>query len=330
MAQQNQAADQTVAGGEDVQSVQRLRDAHQQIIGELEKVIVGQQSVIDELMIAIFARGHCLLVGVPGLAKTLLVSTLSRCLSLSFKRVQFTPDLMPSDITGTEILADDPETGQRQFKFLPGPVFANIVLADEINRSSPRTQSALLEAMGEGRVTFDGISHELPRPFFVIATRNLAESHGTFPLPQSQLDRFLLSFGIGYPGINEEVEILERHEHGEVSVQPVLTADEIADMQAQVYRVEVARPVKEYIAGIVAATRESGEIAIGVSPRGAVFLQRAAQAWAAMAGRDFVAPDDVKAVAQPVLHHRIVPRSATTGSPDGCIDAILNTVPVPL
>jgi len=298
----------------------------QTVIDNIRTVVVARPEVIRMSLLGLLCQGHVLLDDFPGVGKTLLAKALAQSLHADFKRIQFTPDLLPTDITGSSIYSPTDSS----FQFVPGPIFANIVLADEINRSSPRTQSALLEAMGEGRVTFDGISHELPRPFFVIATRNLAESHGTFPLPQSQLDRFLLSFGIGYPGINEEVEILERHEHGEVSLKPVLTADELADMQAQVYRVEVARPVKEYIAGIVAATRESGEIAIGVSPRGAVFLQRAAQAWAAMAGRDFVAPDDVKAVAQPVLHHRIVPRSATTGSPDGCIDAILNTVPVPL
>jgi len=213
---------------------------------------------------------------------------------------------------------------------MPGPVFANIVLADEINRSSPRTQSALLEAMGEGHVTFDGIARPLPRPFFVIATRNVAEAHGVFPLPQSQLDRFLLSFGIGYPKREEEVEILERHEHGELNIGPVLTADDIAAMQDQIYLVQIARPVKEYIANIVAETRVSTEIAIGVSPRGAVFLQRAAQARAAMEGRDFATPDDVKVVSPAVLPHRILPRSSEPHSSAKCIETVLSTVPVPL
>jgi MoxR-like ATPase len=247
-------------------------------------------------------------------------------LQASFKRIQFTPDLLPTDITGSSIY----DAANGDFKFLPGPVFANIVLADEINRSSPRTQSALLEAMAEGQVTFDGIPHPLPRPFFVIATRNLAETHGTFPLPQSQLDRFLLSFGIGYPGRDEEVEILERHEHGEPSLEPVLTADDICTMQDQVNLVEIARPVKEYIANIVAETRASAAIAIGVSPRGAVFLQRAAQARAAMEGRGFATPDDVKAVAQAVLRHRLLTRSPEPDSATKCIESILSSVPVPL
>jgi MoxR-like ATPase len=184
--------------------------------------------------------------------------------------------------------------------------------------------------MGEGYVTFDGVARPLPRPFFVIATRNLAEMHGTFPLPQSQLDRFLLSFGIGYPNLEQEVEILERHEHGEVSLKPVLTADDIVAMQEEVFRVEVARPVKEYIASIAAETRKSAEIAIGVSPRGAVFLQRAAQARAAMEERNFVTPDDVKVVAPAVLRHRILPRSSAPDALAKSVEAILHTVPVPL
>jgi len=298
----------------------------QAVVDNIRRVVVARPEVIRMSLLGLLCQGHVLLDDFPGVGKTLLAKALAQSLQADFKRIQFTPDLLPTDITGSSIY--NPKDGH--FRFVPGPIFANIVLADEINRSSPRTQSALLEAMGEGHVTFDGIAHPLPRPFFVIATRNLAETHGTFPLPQSQLDRFLLSFGIGYPELKDEVEILERHEHGEINLSPVLTADDIAAMQEQILLVEVARPVKEYIASIVAQTRTSAEIAIGVSPRGAVFLQRAAQARAAMEGRSFVTPDDVKVVAPAVLRHRILPRSSEPDASVECIEAILSTVPVPL
>jgi len=298
----------------------------QAIVDNIRQVVVASPDVIRMSLLGLLCQGHVLLDDFPGVGKTLLAKALAQSLHANFKRIQFTPDLLPTDITGSSVY--HPTDGD--FKFMPGPIFANIVLADEINRSSPRTQSALLEAMGEGYVTFDGIAHPLPKPFFVIATRNLAETHGTFPLPQSQLDRFLLSFGIGYPKREDEVEILERHEHGEPSLGPVLTADDISSMQDQLCLVEVARPVKEYIANIVAETRATAEIAIGVSPRGAVFLQRAAQARAAMEGRDFATPDDVKAVSPAVLQHRILTRSSEPHSPAKCIEAILSTVPVPL
>ena len=298
----------------------------QAVVDNIRQVVVASPDVVRMSLLGLLCQGHILLDDFPGVGKTLLAKALAQSLQADFKRIQFTPDLLPTDITGSSIY--NPTDGD--FKFVPGPIFANIVLADEINRSSPRTQSALLEAMGEGHVTFDGVAHSLPKPFFVIATRNLAETHGTFPLPQSQLDRFLLSFGIGYPERQEEVEILERHEHGEPSLGPVLTADDISAMQDQIYSVEVARPVKEYIANIVAETRASTEIAIGVSPRGAVFLQRAAQARAAMEGRGFATPDDVKAISPAVLRHRILPRSSEPHSSAKCIEAILSTVPVPL
>lgn len=306
----------------DKQFAQRM----QAIIDNIRKVVVAKPEVIKMSLLGLLCQGHILLDDFPGVGKTLLAKALAQSLEANFKRIQFTPDLLPTDITGSSIY--NPKEGD--FKFVPGPIFANIVLADEINRSSPRTQAALLEAMGESHVTFDGVAYPLPRPFFVIATRNLAESHGTFPLPQSQMDRFLLSFGIGYPGIDEEVEILERHEHGELTLNPVMTADDIATMQAQIYQIEVARPVKEYIANIVAETRASDGLAMGVSPRGAVFLQRAAQARAAMEDRNFATPDDVKAVSHAVLRHRIQPRSSTNTSSDKYLEEILNTVRVPL
>ncbi len=298
----------------------------QALVDNIRQVVVASPDIIKMSLLGLLCQGHVLLDDFPGVGKTLLAKALAQSLQANFKRIQFTPDLLPTDITGSSIY----NPADSDFKFVPGPIFANIVLADEINRSSPRTQSALLEAMGEGYVTFDGIARPLPKPFFVIATRNIAETHGTFPLPQSQLDRFLLSFGIGYPKREEEVEILERHEHAEPSLSPVLTANDIATMQDQVYLVEVARPVKEYIVNIVAETRASAEIAIGVSPRGAVFLQRAAQTRAAMEGRNFVTPDDVKIVSPAVLRHRLTTRSPEPDSPAKCIEAIMSTVPVPL
>ncbi len=298
----------------------------QAVVDNIRQVVVASPDVIRMSLLGLLCQGHVLLDDFPGVGKTLLAKALAQSLRANFKRIQFTPDLLPTDITGSSIY----NPTDNDFKFIPGPIFANIVLADEINRSSPRTQSAMLEAMGEGFVTFDGIARPLPKPFFVIATRNVTEMHGTFPLPQSQLDRFLLSFGIGYPNPEEEVEILKRHEHGEQSLSPVLTADEISYMQDQIYLVEVARPVQEYIANIVAETRVSAEISLGVSPRGAVFLQRAAQARAAMEGRDFTTPDDVKVVSPAVLRHRILTRSSEPDSSAKCIEAILSTVPVPL
>ncbi|MFC2034163.1 AAA family ATPase [Chloroflexota bacterium] len=298
----------------------------QSIVDNVRKRVITDPNIIKLSVLGMLCKGHVLLDDFPGTGKTLLATTLAQSLEVKFKRIQFTPDLLPTDITGTSIYNSNDE----DFKFIPGPIFANIVLADEINRSSPRTQSALLEAMGEGNVTFDGTIHPLPEPFFVIATRNVSESHGTFPLPQSQLDRFLLSFGIGYPQWEEEIEILEQHEHGISNLEPILTSDEISKMQDQVLTVKVARPIKEYIANIITETRKSVDIAIGVSPRGAVFLQRAAQTRAAMEGRDFTTPDDVKALSVPVLRHRILTRSPEPDFPVKCIESILETVPVPI
>ena len=298
----------------------------QALVDNIRQVVVASPDVIRLAILGLLCQGHVLLDDFPGVGKTLLAKALSQSLDADFKRIQFTPDLLPTDITGSSIY----NPASREFQFVPGPVFANIVLADEINRSTPRTQSALLEAMGEGQVTFDGFAHPLPRPFFVIGTRNLAELHGTFPLPHAQLDRFLLSFRIGYPDREAEVEILERHEHGQPDLAPVATAEEIVAMQEEVCEVEVSRPVKEYIAAIVAETRSSPELAIGVSPRGAVLLQRVVQGQAAMEGREFATPDDVKAAAPQVLLHRMVSRSAEPDAVFQCLDSILSSVPVPL
>ena len=296
------------------------------LVENVRRVVVTSPDTIRLSVLGLLCQGHVLLDDLPGVGKTLLAKSLAQSIKADFKRIQFTPDLLPTDITGSSIYSQT--TGD--FKFIPGPAFANIVLADEINRSSPRTQSALLEAMGEGYVSFDGVTYPLPKPFFIIATRNLTETHGVFPLPQSQLDRFLLSFGIGYPKPTEEVEILEKHEHGELELTPVITGEDVSTMQGQVYQVGVARPVKEYISRIIAETRASPNIAIGVSPRGAVALQRASQARAAMAGRDFATPDDVKAIALPALRHRMVVRSSEPDAASKYLGDILSTVPVPL
>ncbi len=298
----------------------------QLLIDNIRKVVVADQDVVKMSVLGLLCKGHVLLDDYPGVGKTLLAKSLAQSIEVDFKRIQFTPDLLPTDITGSSIY--NQATGE--FKFIPGPIFANIVLADEVNRSGPRTQSALLEAMGEGFVTFDGVTRPLPSPFFVIATRNITETHGVYPLPQSQLDRFLLSFGIGYPEREGEVEILERHENGEPDLRPVLTVEDVTSLQQHVYQVKVARPVKEYIVGIIAETRKSVDVTIGVSPRGAVALQRAAQAGAAMEGRDFATPDDVKAVSKAVLQHRIVTRSSDPDATSKYVEDVLAAVPVPV
>ncbi len=296
------------------------------LVDNISKVVVASPEVIKLCLLGVLCQGHVMLDDFPGVGKTLLAKSLAQSLEAKFNRIQFTPDLLPTDITGSSIY--DQNNGD--FKFMPGPVFANIVLADEINRAGPRTQSALLEAMGERFITFDGVTHPLPNPFFVIATRNLSETHGVFPLPQSQLDRFLLSFGIGYPDREDEVRILERHEHGEPGLEAVLTADDIKSMQEEVLGVQVARPVKEYIAGIVAETRTDSNSAGGISPRGAIAIQKAAQGRAAMESRDFVTPDDIKAVAPAVLRHRIITHSSKPDHASEYISDLLTRIPVPL
>ncbi len=261
------------------------------------------------------------------MGKTLLARSIAQSIGASFKRIQFTPDLLPSDITGASIY----DQAQGEFHFIPGPVFSHVVLADEINRASSRTQSALLEAMGEGQVSVDGQTYPLAQPFWVVATQNEVDPYGTFPLPHAQLDRFLMSLSIGYPSDEQQVTILERSEHGNPVSPTLLTIQEVSQMQDQVQQVAVARPVKEYIARIVAATRQHAEIVLGVSPRGGVQLQRAAQAWAALDGRPFVTPDDVKAVAKAVLAHRLIltSASATAQSPEVVVGVLLEQVPVP-
>jgi len=303
-------------GPDDVAAVERLLKARQQITAELAEKIVGMDQVIDELLIAIFARGHCLLMGVPGLAKTLLVSSLAECLSLTFKRIQFTPDLMPSDIIGSEILQDDPETGHRRFMFERGPVFANLVLADEINRTPPKTQAALLEAMQERKVSVGGDEMLLDEPFFVLATQNPIEQEGTYPLPEAQLDRFIFNILVDYPAYDEEIEIVRRISgKSQGSLSKVLGRDEIMFLQNLVRRTPVADHLFHYATQLVRATRPKQAdapevtrewITYGAGPRASINLIVAAKARAVLRGRYHVSAEDVQAVALPVLRHRII------------------------
>ena len=300
---------------------------------EISKAVVGQDAVISGLVIALLCRGHVLLEGVPGVAKTLLVRSLAAALSLNFKRVQFTPDLMPGDITGSLIY--DARTGA--FTFREGPVFTNLMLADEINRTPPKTQAALLEAMEERQVSVDGEPRPLPDPFIVAATQNPVEYEGTYRLPEAQLDRFLLKLTVGLPSRDQEVAILGRHAHGFdprdlAAIRPVAGPAELAAGRDAVRRVLVADEILGYIVDIVTATRNSPSLQLGVSPRGATALLATARAWAWLTGRGYVTPDDVKAMARSTLRHRIGLRpeaeleGATT---DGVLDGILSSVPVP-
>jgi MoxR-like ATPase len=281
---------------------------------ELQKVIVGQHEVIEQLFAAIFTRGHCLLEGVPGLAKTLMVSTLARILDVSFKRIQFTPDLMPSDITGTNVLEED-ETGKRNFRFVEGPVFTNILLADEINRTPPKTQAALLQAMQEREVSIGRQTYELPDPFFTIATQNPIEQEGTYPLPEAQLDRFMFNIKVGYPTADEEEKILAQTTRTEkIEVRKILSSRAIINLQKLVHSVAVSEYIVKYVSRLVRATRPKDETAPefvkelvdwGAGPRAGQFLINGGKALAAMDGRFSVAIDDVKKIAVPVLRHRL-------------------------
>ena len=303
-----------------------VRAVTQRLSAAIQEVVVAREQTFQLLMAAWLASGHVLLEDVPGVGKTLLAKTLARCLDATFHRIQFTPDLLPSDITGASIF----DQRRNDLSFAPGPVFANVVLADEINRATPRTQSALLEAMGEGQVTVDGITHPLPEPFLVIATLNPVESYGTFPLPESQLDRFLLSLSIGYPDRAQALAILDRGEHDQPAAGPVLSAGDVLRAQESVRAVGVARAVKEYIVDLISQTRDHPEALLGVSPRGAVALQRASQAIAAMAGRPYVLPDDVKLIAPAALAHRILTRSGQPAAARELVHEILQRVRVPV
>jgi MoxR-like ATPase len=326
----------------EAQAVRDLATAYAQMTEQISKVIIGQKDVVEQLLMALFSRGHCLLVGVPGLAKTLLVSTTARILHLSFKRIQFTPDLMPADITGTDILQDDPETGRRKFVFLHGPIFANIILADEINRTPPKTQAALLEAMQEHHVTAGGHTYRLPEPFFVLATQNPIEQEGTYPLPEAQLDRFMFNVIVSYPDRSEELDIMKQttSSHRPV-VEPVLTSEQILKLQEVVRQVVVAEHVFEYAADLVRATRPRSAgvpkfitdfIAWGAGPRASQFLILGGKARAILHGRLHVTTDDIKAVAFPVLRHRLVTTfnaDAEGVTTDEIIRRLIDAVPLP-
>ena len=289
------------------------REAYERLREQIARVIVGQEEVVEQLVTALFAGGHCLLVGVPGLAKTLLVSTVARCLRLSFSRVQFTPDLMPGDITGTEVLDEDAATGRRVFRFIRGPVFANVVLADEINRTPPKTQAALLQAMQEGYVTAGGSDHPLEPPFFVLATQNPIELEGTYPLPEAQLDRFMFDVRVGYPSAEEEMRIVDTTTSAApAEPEPVLTAGAIHDIQRFVRRVPVADRVLRFAVELVRASREPGlpgigeYLAWGAGPRAGQYLVLAAKTRSLLRGETTPDTEDVRAVALPVLRHRLV------------------------
>ncbi|HWL93272.1 MAG TPA: MoxR family ATPase [Phycisphaerae bacterium] len=311
----NEASDAS-AWSNDVAAAEKLQATYRQLRQELHKVIVGQDEVIEQLLIALFAGGHCILEGVPGLAKTLMISSLARCLSLTFNRIQFTPDLMPSDITGTEVITEDRTTGNRAFRFLPGPLFANVILADEINRTPPKTQAAMLECMQERQVTVGGVRHELKLPFYVLATQNPIEQEGTYPLPEAQQDRFMLKVQIGYPAYDDELEIATRTTGDQApAVNPVLNSAEILELQSLVRRVPAAPSVLKYALDLVRATRpgEPGapkavtdRLSWGAGPRAVQFLILGAKARAVLRGNKHVSSEDIRALAAPVLRHRLV------------------------
>ena len=307
MADDDKGAKDENLEDDDLAAVDKLQAAYKEIRAELGKVIVGQEEVLEQLLICIFSQGHCLLIGVPGLAKTL---------SLSFNRIQFTPDLMPSDITGTEVIQEDKTTGERKFQFLRGPIFASIILADEINRTPPKTQAALLEAMQEHQVTAGGKRHKLDEPFFVLATQNPIEQEGTYPLPEAQLDRFMFMVKVDYPNLEEEREIIRRTtEATHHEIQPVLGKEDVLALQEIVRRVPIADAVLDYALRLTRSTRLTEEsrpdwvdnwLAWGAGPRASQFLVLGAKARALLQGRFHVSAEDIKAVAHPVLRHRLV------------------------
>jgi MoxR-like ATPase len=306
--------------------VLRVRD-------EVGKAVVGQERVVTALVVALLVRGHVLLEGVPGVAKTLLAKALAASLELDFKRLQFTPDLMPSDVVGQLIYE------RQEFRFRPGPVFTNLLLADEVNRTPPKTQAALLEAMEERQVSVEGEAQPLPDPFLVVATQNPVEYEGTYPLPEAELDRFLLKVLVDYPSAEEEAAILARHDKGldphdlaSVGVRPVASAADLAAARKEVAAVTVDERVRDYIVALVRATRASPSVSLGASPRGATMVLWASKAWAWLAGKPFVTPDEIKAVALPTLRHRIELRPEVElegGTPDGVLNGVLASVPVP-
>ncbi len=321
-------------------AIHKLCDAREKIQSQLSQVIVGQKQVIEELLISLFSRGHCLLEGVPGLAKTLMISTLSRALNLSFSRIQFTPDLMPADITGTEIIEENKSTGSRQFRFLEGPLFSNVILADEVNRTPPKTQAALLEAMQERQVTVGRVRHKLSDPFFVLATQNPIEQEGTYPLPEAQQDRFMFKVFVHYPNFNEEFEIARRTTTTLTdSIEPVLKAEEILDLQRIVREVPITDHVIRYALSLIRQTRvgEPGvpdfvqdQVSWGAGPRAVQYLILGSKARALLHGRTHVSTEDIQALAKPVLRHRMVISFAAESegvTPDDIVDRLLAITP---
>jgi len=332
----------TSSAGEaaEIDAIARLEESIAKVRSEISKVIIGQDEVVDEVLIAILTRSHALLVGVPGLAKTLLISSLAEAMHLTFKRIQFTPDLMPSDITGTEVIYSDPATNEREFKFLPGPIFANIILADEINRTPPKTQAAMLESMQERKVTVGGEDHHLPEPFFVLATQNPIEQEGTYPLPEAQLDRFMFMIKVDYPDEEEEFRIMKAYTGNEnARPDPVLGAEEILEMQRATRTMPVADHIIRYAEKLVRVTRPNSKEALefctqwltwGAGPRAGLNLILAAKAYALLHGRSYVSCHDVAAVAPPIFRHRLIPNFSAQSeglTPDDITAKILESVP---
>jgi len=310
--------------------MENVKELTTTLVQNIEKVIIGKRRAVQLVVLGLVCEGHVLIEDVPGVGKTMLARSLSRSLNCSFSRIQCTPDMLPSDITGVEIY--DQSSGE--FKFLPGPILNQIILADEINRATPKTQSALLEAMQERQVTVSGSTHHIPKPFMVLATQNPIEYEGTFPLPEAQLDRFMVKVNIGYPGVTEEIAVIANQQitHPIESIEPVTTPEKIIEVQERVKEVFIAESIKKYIVEITQETRGAESVYLGASPRGSLALARACQAWAAMYGRNFVIPDDVKMLAEATLGHRVILSSSArlqemrTGD---LIREILRNVPVP-
>ncbi len=316
--------------GRSTTTVQSISDAARRVMENVERVIVGKHDAVRLALVAVLCRGHILIEDVPGVGKTVLTKSIARSIGCTFKRIQFTPDLLPSDITGISMF----NQGTREFEYRPGPIVSQFVLADEINRATPKAQSALLEAMEEQQVTVDGITHTLPDPFVVMATQNPIEYEGTFPLPEAQLDRFMLNISLGYPAPADEVLILDRQQrsHPFDTLGQILSAVELTAVQRQVREVRVSNEMREYIVALVTASRSHQHVYLGASPRGSLALFHAAQALAAIQGRDFVLPDDVKALVKPALSHRLIiaPAARVRGiTPGAVLDEVISMVPVP-
>ena len=311
----------------DISKVQKFSS---KIVDNLEKVIVGKHQTIEMVVIGLLSQGHLLIEDVPGVGKTMLARSLAKSLECSFRRIQFTPDMLPSDVTGVSMFNQI----SREFEFRPGPLISQIVLADEINRATPKTQAALLEGMEERQVTIDGVTHILPLPFMVLATQNPIEYEGTFPLPEAQLDRFLMRVSLGYPGVEDEMNILglQQIQHPIETLEPVTATEEVLEMQRAIKEVYVAEVIKRYIVELIRSTRESGDVYLGASPRGSLALFRAGQARAAIHGRDYVLPDDIKALAVSILTHRMVIDPAArlrNITPNIIVNEIIRALPVP-